>query len=226
MLAELKYIAEVWSKAWSSRSFRNQLVLTLLFFIGVCMHQFHYLREWQARPGIQINDMILNLLRPYDFSIPIFVLEYSTLFMVFLSLFPAPDRMVKGFQMFALALLARTMSVYLIPLEQPQDMIALNDPMANLFLHTKEVFVSKDLFFSGHVLAITLLMLIATNKYLKAYALISAVVVGVLIMWQHVHYSMDVLFAPLVSYTCYKFVLYIHRETRYGLELDLSASSG
>jgi hypothetical protein len=219
MLADLKYIPEAWSKAWGSRSFRNQLVLSLLFFVGVCMHQFHFLREWQARPGIQINDMLLNLLPPQDFSIPIFVLEYSTLLMVFLSLFPFPDRMVKGFQMFSLALLARTMSVYLFPLEQPQDMVPLYDPMANLFLHTEEIFVSKDLFFSGHVLAISLLMFIATNKYLKAYAFVAAVIVGVLIMWQHVHYSMDVMVAPMVSFASYKFVLYIHRETRYGLEL-------
>jgi hypothetical protein len=64
-----------------------------------------------------------------------------------------------------------------------------------------------------------LLMLIATNKYIKAYAFACIIIVGVLIMWQHVHYSMDVIFAPLVSYVSYKVILYIHRETRYGLEL-------
>jgi hypothetical protein len=219
MLTELKYIPEAWSKAWSSRSFRNQLVLSVLLLIGVGMHQFHYLRVWQARPGIQIHDLLLNMLPPHDFSIPIFILEYSTLLLVFISLLSIPDRLVKGFQMFSLMLFARTVSVYLIPLEQPIDMVNLNDPMANLLLHTKDVFVSKDLFFSGHIGAISLLMLVAVNRYLKIYALVAAVIVGVLIMWMHVHYSMDVLFAPLVSYTSYKFVLYIHRETRYGLEL-------
>jgi hypothetical protein len=220
MLTDLKYIPEVWSTAWRSRSFRNQFALSLLLLIGVGMHQFHCLRVWQARPGIQINDLVLNMLPPHDFSIPIFILEYSTLLLVFVSLLSIPDRLVKGFQMFSLALFARTVSVFLIPLEQPSDMIPLNDPMANLLLHTEEIFVSKDLFFSGHVLAITLLMLIAVNKYLKAYAMVAAIIVGILIMWQHVHYSMDVIFAPLVSFTAYKLVLYIHRETRYGLELS------
>lgn len=219
MFAELKYIPEVWAKAWCSRSFRNQLVLTLLLCIGVAAHQFHFLRLWQMRPGIQINDLILNLLPPADFSFPIFFLEYSTIFLVFVFVLAAPDRLVKGLQMFALIFFARTVSVFLVPLEPPREMIPLNDPMASLFLHTPDVFVNKDLFFSGHLSAILLLMLIATNKYIKAYALMAAIVVGALIMWQHVHYSMDVIFAPLVSYTSYKFILYIHRETRYGLEL-------
>ncbi len=219
MFSELKYIPEVWSQAWRSRSFRNQLVLSLLLLVGAAMHQFHYLRVWQLRPGIQINDLILNLFTPLDFSVPIFILEYSTMLMVFIFVLTNPNRLVKGFQMFALIFFARTLSVYMVPLDAPGDMIPLNDPMASLLLHTNEVFVCKDLFFSGHVSAITLLMLITENKYLKAYGFMSAVVVSVLIMWQHVHYSSDVIVAPMVSYAAYKFILYIHRETKYGLEL-------
>ncbi|MES2619542.1 MAG: phosphatase PAP2-related protein [Bacteroidota bacterium] len=219
MFAELKYIPEAWSNAWRSRSFRNQLILSLLFCVGVGAHQFHFLRLWQDRSGIQINDVILNLFPPADFSFPIFALEYSSILLVFIFALAAPERLVKGLQMFALIFLARTVSVYLIPLEQPKDMIPLNDPMASLLLHTPDVFVTKDLFFSGHISAIALLMLIATNKYIRGYAFACTIIVGVLIMWQHVHYSIDVLFAPLVSYVAYKFILYIHRETKYGLEL-------
>ena len=219
MFTELKYISEVWSKAWCSRSFRNQFALSLLLLIGVCIHQFHFLREWQARPGIEINDLILDQLPPHNFSLPIFILEYSTMMMVFIFLLGKPDQLVKGFQMFALVLFARTVTVYFFPLDPPKDMIPLNDPMANIFLHTHDVFVSNVLFFSGHVSAITLLMLLVGNRYLKAFAFIAAITVGVLIMWQHVHYSLDVICAPVISYMVYKFILYIHRETRYGIEL-------
>ncbi len=219
MFAELKYIPEAWSTVWRSRSFRNQFFLSVLLMIGVCLHQFHYLREWQARPGFQINDMILNFLPPVDFSLPIFILEYSTLLLVFIFVLPQPDRLVKGLQMFAIVMLARTVSVYLVALQEPRDMIPLVDPVASFFLHSSDVFVSKDLFFSGHVSAISLLALITSSKYLKRYAIACTVIVGVLIMWQHVHYSIDVIFAPFVSYGAYKFVLYIHRETRYGMEL-------
>jgi membrane-associated phospholipid phosphatase len=94
--------------------------------------------------------------------------------------------------------------------------------MANLFLHTSDVFVSKDLFFSGHVAALVLLMLLVVDKYAKAWIFLCTIMVGIMIMWQHVHYSSDVIFAPLASYIAYKFVLYIHRETQYGLETSNS----
>ena len=211
---------EAWNKALSSRSFRNQFAITLLVFAGICLHHFHYLRLFQARPGVQINDVILNQLPPFDFSLTIFVLEYFTLLTVFLFTISYPDRFVKGLQMFGLIILARTMSVYFVALEPPKDMIPLLDPVASFFLHNKDTFVTKDLFFSGHISALALLMLISVNKYVKRWALIATILVSVLIMWQHVHYSMDVLIAPIISFISYKFVLYIHRETRYGLELQ------
>lgn len=121
--------------------------------------------------------------------------------------------------MFILVLFARTVTIYFVPLEPPHNMILLSDPVASFFLHSSQVFVTKDLFFSGHVSALTLLFLIVTNRYVKAYAFVAMIGVGIMIMWQHVHYSMDVMFAPIVSYGSYKLVSYLHRETKYGLEL-------
>src|ERR1035437_5892689 len=156
MFEDLIHMPEAWNKALSSRSFRNQFAMTLLVFAGICLHNFHYLRLWQVRPGVQINDVILNQLPPFDFSLGIFLLEYATLLTVFLFTITHPDRFVKGLQMFGLIILARTMSVYFVALEPPKDMIPLLDPVANFFLHSKDTFVTKDLFFSGHVSALAL----------------------------------------------------------------------
>ena len=220
MSIETKNMSEAWSKAFSSRSFRNQLFLTLLVFAAICMHNFHYLRVWQAREGTQINDVVLNQLPPHDFSVEIFFLEYCTMILVTIMTIQYPDRLVKGIQMFGLVIFARTMCIYFFPLEPPRDMILLNDPVAAFFLHSKDTFVTKDLFFSGHISALTLLMLISTNKYVKAWALMATIVVGTFILWQHIHYTLDVVFAPIASFVCYKVVLFIHRESRYGLELQ------
>lgn len=220
MLAALKNIPEAWRKAWASKPFRNHLALSLLALIGVMAYQFHYLRVWESRLGVPVNDFIQNFLPPIDFSIPIFVLEYSSLLLVFIYALTEPERLVKGLQMFAIVMLARTVTIYFVPLEPPQDMIFLKDPIASFFLHTETVQVTKDLFFSGHVSAITLLALLAGNRYLKYYVVFSLVAVSVMIVWQHVHYSMDVAFAAVFSYGTFRFVEWWHAQTKYGLQLQ------
>jgi hypothetical protein len=222
MFNDLKYIPEAWRNVRGSKSFRNQLVFSLLVFVAANLHNFHYLRIWEQRPGIQINDMVLNMMPPVNLSLPIFIFEYSAMLLSVAFIMVFPDRFVKGLQMFSIVILARTLSIYLVALEPPKDMVPLYDPMANFFLHTHDIFVDKDLFFSGHVAALVLLGLLVVNKYAKAWVFLSTFAVGVMIMWQHVHYSTDVLFAPVASYIAYKFVLYIHRETQYGLETSNS----
>jgi hypothetical protein len=220
MSGETKNMSEAWSKALSSRSFRNQFFLTLLVFVGACMHNFHYLRVWQDRQGVQINDIVLNQLPPHDFSLPIFMLEYCTLLLVLVVTIQHPDRLVKGLQMMALIVFARTLCIYFFPLEPPREMIRLDDPFASFFLHSKTTFVSKDLFFSGHISTLALLMLISVNKYVKAWTLAATILVGAMILDMHVHYTLDVVFAPIAAFISYKVVLFIHRESRYGLELQ------
>ncbi len=220
MFNELKQIPVAWSRVWASRSFRNQFIISVLIFVAVALHNFHFLRLWQDRPGILVNDLVLNHLPPIDFSWIIFALEYSTLLLVFVFILPYPERLVKGIQIFALVFIARTMCIYLFPLEPPKDMVFLYDPVAELLLHTRDSVVTKDLFFSGHVSALSALMLISAKVWVRRWAGMATVVVGCLIMWQHVHYSMDVAFAPIVSYVSYKFIHYIHRQTKYGLELQ------
>src|SRR5437879_2502265 len=114
---ELKHIPDAWGKAFSSRVFRNQFLITMLVFLGIFWHNFHFLRLWQMRQGVQINDMVLNQLPPIDFSLAIFILEYFTLLTVFVFTLIHPDRMLKALQMFGLVFLARTMCVYFFALE-------------------------------------------------------------------------------------------------------------
>lgn len=211
---------DAWVRAFRSVPFRNQAIFTLLGFIAIYLHHFHYLQVWQQRHGTQLNDIILNQLPPVDFSVLIFIIEYFTLILVILYLLPTPERFLKGVQALLLITFARTMSIYFFSLEPPQGMIHLQDPFANTFLHSKEVFVTKDLFFSGHIATLALLALLPTNQYIKTWSYIAIVVVSVMLLCQHVHYTLDILFAPVVSFVIYKLVLFAHQQSRYGLELQ------
>ena len=213
-------IPQAWAKAWSSSTFRNQFVLTVIFFIVVSLHNFHYLKVWQARPGVWIDDIFHSFLVPINFSIPIFMLEYTSLALVFTLLLMQPERLMKGLQAYGLVLFFRTVAIYFVALEPPRDMILLNDPVASLFLHTNDVFVTKDLFFSGHVSGLAIFFLMANNRFIKTYIAIATVLVSLFIVWQHVHYSFDVAFAPLASYVAYKLVYWLDPATRESPELQ------
>lgn len=214
MFSELKNIPKAWHKAISSRWFIHQLLISVILLVVAGAHNFHYLQVWEQREGVQLNDMILQQLPSIDFSLWIFLVEYSTLFLVFIFILPHPQRLVQGIQMFALVTFTRTICIYFVALEPPQGMIHLIDPCAEFFLHSNGVFVTKDLFFSGHIAAITLLMLVTTHKYVKIWALIATILVSIMLLTQHVHYTFDILFAPIVSFIGYKVVLFIHSQAQ------------
>jgi membrane-associated phospholipid phosphatase len=58
----------------------------------------------------------------------------------------------------------------------------------------------KDLFFSGHTAIVFLFVFIFTNPKIKWVFTIAGMIVGVLVMFQHAHYSIDVMAAPVFSY--------------------------
>jgi hypothetical protein len=96
----------------------------------------------------------------------------------------------------------RMLTIYLVTLEAPQGIITLKDPFLSVVVYPGE-FV-KDLFFSGHISTMTVLILIEPNKKLKWIKVIATVVVAALLLKQHVHYSVDIFFAPLFTYLVYR----------------------
>jgi hypothetical protein len=89
-----------------------------------------------------------------------------------------------------------------VPLNPPEGLIPLIDPISNLAYGRAE-YITKDLFFSGHTSSQFLIFLCLTNKGDKMIALFSAILVGSMVLIQHVHYSIDVLAAPVFTYGCY-----------------------
>jgi len=65
-------------------------------------------------------------------------------------------------------------------------------------------FLTKDLFFSGHTSIQFLSFLCLQKKSDKVLALISTILVASLVLVQHVHYTIDVLAAPLFTWLSYK----------------------
>ncbi|MEO6133412.1 MAG: phosphatase PAP2-related protein, partial [Saprospiraceae bacterium] len=58
---------------------------------------------------------------------------------------------------------------------------------------------AKDLFFSGHVSTMTLLVLVEKKEWIKWVKAVFTLAIGILLAWQHVHYTIDLVVAPVVT---------------------------
>ena len=134
-----------------------------------------------------------------------------TLIAAILNFIPKPDKLILALQSYSVMLILRMTVMYLTPLDPPEKLIALNDPFVQLF-GTGQV-LTRDLFFSGHTATLFLLYLITGKKWLKYIFLICTILVGIFVLLQHVHYTVDVIAAPVFAYTSYRIVLAIKSKT-------------
>ncbi len=89
--------------------------------------------------------------------------------------------------------------MYLVPLEAPLAIIPLQDELIESLFYSGRRNL-KDLFFSGHTATLFVFSYCFTNLKLKWLYLTGGVIVGILLLLQHVHYSIDVMAAPVFTY--------------------------
>lgn len=194
---------ERWRLALHSRSFILQSVSTLLAGLVVVLIIPPFLLFIQSIPGHYINDPLLKELPAYDVSLYIFICLYALLLVAVVQLSFHPVLSLKALQAYLLLTVMRGCSIYLFPLEPPVAIIPLVDPVIEHFFYEKVV-ITKDLFFSGHTSMLSLLCLVIPFGWTKRVALLITLLVAALLLVQHVHYTIDVLAAPLAAWLAWK----------------------
>jgi len=156
----------------------------------------------ETRPGRLLSDPLLALFAPIDLSNYIFLITNVALTVGFFLAMWLPFYMLRT--MFCITMLAalRMMTMYLFPLEAPLNIIPLRDPFLELFFYGDAV-IMKDLFYSGHTANLFLLFLIIPYKKLRWIMLATTITVGCMLLIQHVHYTIDVIAAPIFTYIAY-----------------------
>ena len=190
-----------WHEALRDESFRryfppNLIVCVILYYMAV-----YYLNINSGRPGLILSDPIYPFLTPHDFSAAIFFFTYSATTLIILYVLQYPFLLQRALMSFVAVFLIRAVCIHLVPLSPAAGIIPLVDPVTDTLGH--EGRIMNDLFFSGHVSDLVTFYLLCRSPKVKAYFLCCIFFVGTLLVWQRVHYTVDVIMAPIFSYICY-----------------------
>ncbi|HTQ63217.1 MAG TPA: phosphatase PAP2-related protein [Puia sp.] len=192
-----------WQIAWQSSVFRKKFIAGFSLLIIILSLFPLFFQFIEKRNGILLNDIVLMQLPAHDVSISIFIIIWATSLLIIIRGIQYPDLFLEFLWAYVFLCFLRILSISLLPLNPPHDLLPLIDPISNSFYGRE--FITKDLFFSGHTATVFLIAYCLKKKADKIFALIASALVGILLLIQHVHYTIDVVAAPLFAYLVYFF---------------------
>lgn len=188
-----------WGRALENTRFRNKLLVGVVMLVFILMLFPYFFAFIEARNGVVLDDVLLRYIGPVDVSVPIFIIIWSTTLLFIIRSFYEPSVFIKVIYCLCLLSLVRMLSIYLTPLDPPASIIAIKDPLTSITYGGKDIFITKDLFFSGHTSNMLMMAMCFEKKTDKWVAYIAAVSVGILVLFQHAHYTIDVLAAFIIT---------------------------
>ena len=185
---------------------QNKLLIASLLFLLLCAVSFSlFLPFHEARVDRLLwyfNDPAFWILPAKDVSIPIFTITYGTIITYAILNRKEQYFVSKLAFSYGLLLVFRFLTLSTLPLKEPESIIYLEDPFLNTFIYQGTI--DSDLFFSGHT-ALVCLVFFQTHKWKWLFAVIG-LTLGILLMIQRVHYSIDILAALPFAYLTVKIV--------------------
>ncbi len=201
----------LWKNAWQDSGYKKKLFGGLIPTIIILILFPVFFQYIEQRNGIVMKDVLLNALPVMNVSIPTFALIWFTAGLTIFRCYQNPQLTIQFIWGFFFLCIARIITISVVPLNPPVNLIPLMDPLSNKFYGG--IYITKDLFFSGHTSTQFLMFLCLTKRTDKTIALISSVLVGVLVLVQHVHYTMDVLAAFPFTYIIFRLARKVVGET-------------
>jgi hypothetical protein len=200
-------IKENWKATWNSRHQRYQMLTGTVIVLAIVYTIPHFFAHIQKRKGDVLNDWLLARLPPHDVSVFIFALIWGMAILILIRAIYRPSIYITFCWTFIFVYIVRFVTLSLVALDPPRGMILLVDPVNSAFYRHAEI--TKDLFFSGHTATMVMIFLCLEKRTDKIIALVAAITVAVLLLVQHIHYTIDVLAAPFVVYACYRLTRYL-----------------
>lgn len=190
-----------WQIAWEYQAFRVKFILGMFILIAILVFIPHFFSHIESREGVELNDYVLNYLPAKDVSALIFIVLYGMICFLFYRMSKNTIMCLTALWSLIFLCIIRMITITLVPLNPPADIIFLADPCSIFFYHSNVI--TKDLFFSGHTATALLVALCLEQKRDKVIAFIASGIMAVLLLIQHVHYTIDVLAAPFFMWLCW-----------------------
>lgn len=196
--------SQAWKGAMNNLNFRWQFISTMLVlstFTFIFKHFFDYI---ESRPGTKLGDFVLDIIPAYNVSWGVFFILYSAIAIGMYTHRAHPKTVLIILQTYILVTFVRMLTITLLPLEPPDGYIPLREPVVQFFTNGGKI-ISKDLFFSGHVSTVLSVYLGTHLPKTKSVLFVCVVAMCVLLLVQHVHYTVDVLAALPATWLVYRF---------------------
>ncbi len=191
-----------WKMAWSNSRFKKQIIAGSILLIIVLIIFSSFLSKIEQRDGHTINDWLLDRIPSIDLSIPVFAIIWSSTLLLIWQASKNPSIFLTYLWAFIFLMISRMITIYLVPLNPPQNLVPLLDPLINKTFYDG-VFITKDLFYSGHTASVLLMSFCLKGKTHKKLTLSAAICIGLMVLLQHIHYTIDVIAVPFFTYGVY-----------------------
>jgi len=210
---------EIWKEAWRSPVKKPRLIIILILipiFFSLLPLFFNYIEK---RNGVVLHDILLARIPPHNVSIIIFAVIWTMIILILYRSARNPSVFITYCLTLALVTTARLICISLVPLSPPIGLIPLTDPISGIFYG--EASVTKDLFFSGHTATLATIFFCLEKRSDKIMGLFAVIIVAILLLIQHIHYTIDIITAPIVVYVLYRITCrFLFREGKQQDVLD------
>jgi hypothetical protein len=194
-------VTKNYTTAFQINSYKTKLISGILVLIAILIYFPFFFHSIENRDGRVIPDIVLDWLRPRDMSVPVFLLIWASGLLLVYRLLKDPDLLLVAIWGYNLLTLLRMSCIGLFSLNPPSGLIPLKDPLTNLFYGS--VYITHDLFFSGHTATVCLICYCLKGRVDRWFTGLAAAILGFLLLIQHVHYTIDILAAPVLTYVTY-----------------------
>ena len=200
-------IKDNWTAIWRSSYQRYQMIIGTVIMLAIIFTLPFFFAHIQKRKGAVLNDWLLAHIPPHDVSVLIFAIIWGMVLLILIRTIKNPSIYITYCWALIFVYIVRFVTISVVALDPPLGLIPLVDPLSSVFYGNASI--TKDLFFSGHTTTMVLIFLCLERRTDKIIALIAAFAVAYLLLVQHIHYTIDILAAPIVVYACYRLTRYL-----------------